>query len=67
VRRIGVYSFTLYLCHLIILKGLVYHGIASDGSVLLIGLGGAISLGFAAAVYRFVERPMLPLRRKFAA
>jgi peptidoglycan/LPS O-acetylase OafA/YrhL len=66
VRRIGVYSFTLYLCHFIILKGLMLHGLAAEGSVLLIALGAVISVAFAAAVYRFVEAPMLPLRRRFA-
>lgn len=67
VRRIGVYSFTLYLCHFIILKGLMYHGIAQSGSGLLLVLGAGLSVAFAAAVYRFVEAPLIPLRRRFAA
>lgn len=66
VRRVGVYSFTLYLSHYVILKGLMYQGIAESGSIRLMVLGAVLSLGFAAAVYRFIEKPMLPLRRRFA-
>jgi len=65
-RRVGVYSFTLYLCHFIILKGLMYQGVAESGSAWLMAIGAVLSLSFAAAVYRFVEVPMLPLRRRFA-
>lgn len=66
VKRIGVYSYTIYLCHFIIIIGLVYWQVAEVGSLLLLVLAGALSVGFAAAVYQFAERPMLPLRLTFS-
>ncbi|MGB3281224.1 MAG: acyltransferase [Pseudorhodobacter sp.] len=65
VKRIGVYSFTIYLCHYVIIEALSMQGLAS-GSLAMLLVAGALSVGFAALVYRFVERPLLPLRRRFA-
>jgi len=36
MRRIGVYSFTLCLCHFGVSIALVYGGVAEVGSVLLV-------------------------------
>lgn len=64
MRRIGQWSFTIYLIHFVIIKALIYNGIASYGEPLLILLSGALSMIFAAATYRWLEKPLHPLRRR---
>ncbi|MEP3633114.1 MAG: acyltransferase [Shimia thalassica] len=66
ISQIGVWSYTLYLVHYLIIKALEYNGLASHGSPALVLGAAALSLAYAALMYRIVERPMLPLRRKLA-
>ena len=66
VRKLGVWSYTIYLIHYVVILGFHYNGIATMGSFAMIVGAGAISILFAAAVYRFVEVPLHPLRRRFA-
>jgi peptidoglycan/LPS O-acetylase OafA/YrhL len=64
MRKLGLWSYTIYLIHYVIILGLAYNGIAAEGSVQMLILAGALSVGFAASVYRFVEAPLHPLRRR---
>jgi peptidoglycan/LPS O-acetylase OafA/YrhL len=64
MRKLGLWSYTIYLIHFVIINGLVFNGIALPGSILMLGLAGILSAGFAAAVYRFIEAPLHPLRRR---
>ncbi|MGO4907066.1 acyltransferase family protein [Pseudorhodobacter sp. W20_MBD10_FR17] len=65
VQQIGVYSFTIYLCHFGITLALEAHGL-SFGSLLFVMLAAMLSLGYAALMYWGVERPIKGLRRRFA-
>jgi peptidoglycan/LPS O-acetylase OafA/YrhL len=65
VRQIGVYSFTIYLCHFGIILALDAHGMAL-GSWQLVLLSGGISVVYAALVHWWVELPIMGLRRRFA-
>jgi peptidoglycan/LPS O-acetylase OafA/YrhL len=64
MRQLGVWSYTTYLIHFVVIKGLVFNGIASDGSVFLLITAGILSIAFAALVYKFIETPLHPLRRR---
>jgi peptidoglycan/LPS O-acetylase OafA/YrhL len=64
MRTLGLWSYTIYLIHFVIINGLVFNGIAGWGSPILLLLSGALSVLFAGAVYRFVEVPLHPLRRR---
>lgn len=66
VRRIGVYSYTIYLCHFGVLIALIYWEVAPLGSATLFLAAGAISLAYAALMHVLVERPLMVLRRRFA-
>lgn len=64
LRLIGKYSYTLYLIHFVVIKAMEYNGFDPGNPLVFVPLAGAISLGFAAAVYRFVEQPLMPLRKR---
>lgn len=64
IRQLGVWSYTIYLIHFVIIKGLIFNGIAPDGSLALKVIAGVLSIVFAAAVHKFIEVPLHPLRRK---
>lgn len=66
VKRIGVYSFTIYLCHYGVILALAHHGVAEAGSMRMLLLAGGISLAYAALVHWLVERPVMGLRRVWA-
>ncbi|TNC50092.1 hypothetical protein FHG66_09000 [Rubellimicrobium rubrum] len=63
VRRIGVYPYTMYLIHFVIIQALVRNGLAM-GSVPLILLSFTLSVAVAALVYEVVEKPFRPLRAR---
>ena len=63
VWRIGVYSYTMYLIHSVIIQALVRYGFA-PGSATLILLSIILSVGVAALVYEIVEKPLRPLRAR---
>lgn len=64
VRQIGIYSYSIYLIHHVLLETM-YHGhFAGTGLIGPAAAAGILSVLYAAAVYRFVERPLLPLRRR---
>lgn len=64
VRRIGQWSYTMYLCHLVIIHALVQNGLGSFGDPRLILISAPLSIGFSAAVYYWFEKPLHPLRRR---
>lgn len=66
VRRIGVWSFTIYLCHFGVIIALVDWAVAPLGSIQLFVLAAALSLTFAAVMHAVVEWPVMRLRQKFA-
>lgn len=64
LRRIGQWSYTIYLIHYVIISALIYNGVAASGDPLLIAAAAALSITFAAASYRWLEKPLHPLRRR---
>jgi peptidoglycan/LPS O-acetylase OafA/YrhL len=64
MRRIGQWSFTIYLIHFVIIKALIFNGIAAEGTALLVVLSLGLSIGYAAIVYEWLEKPLHPLRRR---
>ena len=64
MRKIGLWSYTIYLIHHVIIKALVYNGLGREGDLQILLLSAVLSAGFAAAVYRWAEKPLHPLRRK---
>jgi peptidoglycan/LPS O-acetylase OafA/YrhL len=64
VRRIGQWSFTIYLIHFVIIKALVFNGFGQLGDPHLVVVSAVLSIAFAAATYRWLEKPLHPLRRR---
>lgn len=64
IRRIGQYSYTLYLVHFVIINAMILHGFTNDDIMLLTVVAAALSLTYAAIVFEFVERPLRPLRQR---
>lgn len=64
VRMIGVWSYTIYLCHFVIIHALAHTGVARIGDPAMLVLSVALSCAFAAAVHRFAEQPLKPLRSR---
>lgn len=63
MRRIGLYSYTLYLIHFVLLKVFWNLGYQESGLVAMAGAAG-VSLIWAAFVYQFAERPFHGLRAR---
>ncbi len=66
LRMVGLWSYTIYLCHFVIIEALVHTGFGQIGDARLIGLSAVLSCGFAALVYHVVEQPMKPLRAQLS-
>lgn len=67
VRRLGIWSYTIYLAHFVIIRGLELHDIAAPGTLAMVLIAGGASVAYGAAVYAWVERPLYPLRRRLTA
>jgi len=65
-RRIGVWSYTIYLCHFVILKALEAGGVVAAGSWALAVAALGLSCLWAALVYELAEKPFHPLRRRLS-
>jgi len=61
MKRIGGYSYSMYLCHLVVSKALIEHHI--DERYLLISTL-IISMTYAAIIYTFIEFPIKKIRHK---
>lgn len=66
VRRIGVYSYTLYLVHYVVLH-LVGDAPLGNSEVASLVVTAAISFAYADLVYRLVEKPIKEVRNRMAA
>jgi peptidoglycan/LPS O-acetylase OafA/YrhL len=66
VRRIGQYSYTLYLVHFVIIKALVLNGVADWNMSFFVAIAALLSILFSAAVFEFVEKPLKPLRQRLS-
>jgi peptidoglycan/LPS O-acetylase OafA/YrhL len=66
VRRIGLYSYTLYMIHFVLLEAFWNVGY-EKGSLVAMSAAGLLSLIWAALVYQFAERPLHGLRSRLNA
>ena len=64
IRKLGVYSYTIYLAHYVILNALAYLGFDSEKSWLGLTLALVFSVGWAALVNEFLEKPLKGVRRR---
>lgn len=62
VRIVGLYSYSIYLVHFVIIKALVGSGAFSMGSMALIVAASGLSLLWAWIVHQSIEKPLDPLR-----
>jgi peptidoglycan/LPS O-acetylase OafA/YrhL len=62
VRRLGLISYTFYLCHQGILT--LVEGISGGNPLLTAAIGFVLTVAFSTAMYLFVERHMSRLRHK---
>lgn len=63
VRRIGVYSYTIYLVHYLVLNMLKKVGFTQSTLVIAL-LTGTIAIAYAALVFEFAEKPVKRLRKR---
>jgi len=66
MRRIGLYSYTLYLIHFVILEAFWTMGYVK-GNLVAMTAAGVLSLIWAALVYQFAERPFHVWRARLNA
>lgn len=64
VRQIGVYSYSIYLIHDVLIRTMDFGAFAGTGMGRKAMIAGALSVLYAAVVHRLVERPLMPLRRR---
>lgn len=64
VRRIGQYSYTLYLVHFVIIEALIYNKILTGNLFLFVLLAAVLSLVYSAIVFEAFEKPFKPLRQR---
>ncbi len=64
IRRIGQYSYTLYLVHFVIIKAMILQGFNQDNILLFTAVAALLSLAYAALVFEFAEKPLKPLRQR---
>jgi peptidoglycan/LPS O-acetylase OafA/YrhL len=64
MRRLGQYSYTLYLVHFVIIEALILNGVAPDSMPLFVLIAAVLSVGYAALVFEYVEKPLKPLRQR---
>lgn len=63
VRKIGVYSYTFYLVHYVILNALNFNNLFASAIVTAIA-AGILALAYSAAMYKFVELPIKRWRQR---
>lgn len=64
VRRIGVYSYTMYLAHYVIIGILKNLGLDISNSIVFTPVAIAASIVYAALLYEIAEKPFQPLRAR---
>ncbi len=66
VRRVGIWSYTLYLCHFVIIKSLQINGFSPDNIIVFTLIAFGLSCLWAELVYRVGEKPFHKMRKKLA-
>lgn len=64
IRQIGVWSYTIYLCHYVVIHALNHLGLSQQTTMFFTLLVLALSSAWAALVYELVERPLFGLRKR---
>jgi len=64
MRRLGLYSYTFYLIHYVIIQATIWPKFMPSSSWMFILACFVLSLAFSAAVFEFVEKPLKPLRSR---
>ncbi len=63
LKRIGVYSYSIYLIHYVVFHSLVAAEFSPDNLLILSGLTMVISVSYAALMHELVEKPAVRLSR----
>lgn len=66
-KMIGLYSYTIYLVHTVVLGGLRQSSLSSYGDLFMAIFAFGICISYAAILYHFVEKPVKNLRGRFAS
>lgn len=66
IRRIGIWSYTMYLCHFVIMKALIFNGVAALGSMSLLAETFVLACLWSALIHVAAEKPLMPLRRRLS-
>lgn len=64
VRRIGVYSYTMYLAHYVIIGILENLGLDISNSIVFAPVAATAATAYAALLYEIAEKPFHPLRKR---
>lgn len=64
VRWLGIMSYTFYICHYVVIYLFKSYGLFDSSYALFFGGTLGLSLFWAAMVYYFLERPLVPLRKR---
>lgn len=64
IRRIGQYSYTIYLVHFVIIQALLYNGVFTSNILMFTMLAAVLSLAYSALVFEVFEKPLKPLRQR---
>lgn len=67
VRRLGIWSYSIYLVHFVIIHAMQAHGLDPQNRFLFAMVVLLVSCLWAALVYEFVEKPFHKLRRQLSA
>ncbi len=64
VRKLGQYSYTFYLAHLVIIQMLIFNGLDPQNLAVMMPVAFVLSMVYCALVYRYIEKPLQPLRSR---
>jgi len=64
VKKVGLYSYSIYLIHDVIINGLKERGVPEENIALIFSISFLLSFLYAAMIFRFVEMPIAKYRRK---
>lgn len=64
VRRVGQWSYTLYLAHFVIIKAMIFNGFLTGNVLIFATTAALLSLAYSALVFEFFEKPFKPLRQR---
>jgi len=67
IERIGIYSYSIYLIHYVVLKNALFFSGHEAYNVILVLISLGISFGYAFFIDTFIDKPLMNLRKKFRA